>query len=91
MKKILVSTDDVVLAQVATALGYFGCPNLQKQGRAAHILLRYEPTYTTFPAADNIPIPTGDQYLAALIIPSFKSLRQVGFEASDLGQDVAPW
>ncbi|GMP68674.1 hypothetical protein CsSME_00028216 [Camellia sinensis var. sinensis] len=39
LKKILVSTDDAVLAQVATALGYFGRPNLQKQGRAAHILL----------------------------------------------------
>ena len=85
MKKILVSTDDAVLAQVATALRYFGRPNLQKQGRAAHILLRYEPTYITFSAADNIPIPSGDQQLAALIFPSFKSLRQVGLEASDSG------
>ncbi|KAF5933049.1 hypothetical protein HYC85_029220 [Camellia sinensis] len=90
LKKILVFADDAVFSQIATALGYFGRPNLQKQGRAAYILLRYEPTYTTFSAADNIPIPSGDQQLAALIFPSFKSLRQVGLKASNSGQDVEP-
>ncbi|GMP53526.1 hypothetical protein CsSME_00018968 [Camellia sinensis var. sinensis] len=30
-------------------------------GRAAHILLRYKPTYATFSATDNIPIPRGKQ------------------------------
>ncbi|GMP94015.1 hypothetical protein CsSME_00043630 [Camellia sinensis var. sinensis] len=39
LKKILVSTDDAVLAQVPIALGYFGRPNLQKPERVAHILL----------------------------------------------------
>ncbi|KAF5933381.1 hypothetical protein HYC85_029552 [Camellia sinensis] len=90
LKKILVSADDAVLSQVAAALGYFSRLNLQKQGRAAQILLRYEPTYTTFSAANNIPIPSGDRQLAALIFPSFRSLRQVGLEASNSGQDVEP-
>ncbi|GMP41767.1 hypothetical protein CsSME_00011742 [Camellia sinensis var. sinensis] len=83
LKKVLISTDDAILAQIKTALQFFGRPNLQKQGRAAHILLRYEPTYTTFSAAENILIPRGEQHLTALIFLSFKGLRQIGFEASD--------
>ncbi|GMP56021.1 hypothetical protein CsSME_00020647 [Camellia sinensis var. sinensis] len=54
-----------------------------KPGRAAHILLRYEPTYTTFSTANNIPIPRSKEHLTALVFPSFKNLRQIGFEASD--------
>lgn len=90
MKKILISADDAVLAEIKTALKYFGRPNVQKQGRVAHILLRYEPTYTTFSAADDILIPNGEQHISALIFPSFKTLRQIGFEASDSEQDVEP-
>lgn len=90
LKRILLSTDGAVLEEIKTALRYFGRPNVQKHGRAAHILLRYEPTYTTFSAADGIPIPFGDQHLSALIFPNFKSLRQIGLEDSDSGQDVEP-
>ena len=88
LKKILPSTDDAVLEEIKSALRYFGRPNVQKQGRAAHILLRYEPTYTTFSAADGIPIPSGDQHISALLFPSFKSLRQIGLEDSDLVEDA---
>ncbi|GMP36012.1 hypothetical protein CsSME_00008262 [Camellia sinensis var. sinensis] len=76
--------------EIKSALRYFGHPNMQKQGRAAHILLRYEPTYTTFSAADGIPIPSGDQHLSALLFPSFKSLRQIGLKDSDSGEDAEP-
>ena len=41
------------------------------------------PTYTTFSAADHIPISRGEDHLTALIFPSFKILRQIGLEASD--------
>ena len=43
LKKILTSVDNAVLRDIKIALDYFGSPNVQKQGRAAHILLRYEP------------------------------------------------
>ncbi|GMP92442.1 hypothetical protein CsSME_00042665 [Camellia sinensis var. sinensis] len=86
LKKVFVSTDDAVLAKIKTALQFFGRPNLQKQGRAAHILLRYEPTYATFSAADNISIPRAEQQFTALIFPSFKNLRHIGLEASDSEQ-----
>ena len=89
LKKVLPSTDDAVLEEIKSALRYFGRPNVQKQGRAAHILLRYEPTYTTFSAADGIPIPSGDQHLSALLFPSFKSLRQIGLEAEPVVEVVA--
>ena len=71
LKRILTSADDVVLAEIKTALKNFGRLNVQKQGRATYILQRYEPTYTTFSAADDIPIPTGEQHLTALVLPSF--------------------
>ena len=90
MKRVLTSADDAVLSDIKTALKYFGRPNVQKQGRAAHILLRYEPTYTTFSATDNISIPIGEQHHTTLIFPSFKSLRQIGLETSDLKQDLEP-
>ncbi|CAL5324424.1 unnamed protein product [Camellia sinensis] len=83
LKKVLVSDDDVMLVEIKTALQFIGRPNLRKQGRAAHILLRYEPTYITFSEADNIPIAQGDNQLAALIFPSFKNLRQISLESSD--------
>ncbi|GMP83226.1 hypothetical protein CsSME_00037215 [Camellia sinensis var. sinensis] len=83
LKRVLVSDDDVVLVEIKTALQFISRPNLQKQGRVAHILLRYEPTYTTFSAADNIPILRGDNHLTTLIFPSFKNLRQIGLETSD--------
>ncbi|GMQ09847.1 hypothetical protein CsSME_00053087 [Camellia sinensis var. sinensis] len=44
LKKIQTSADDAVLVEIKTALKYFGRPNVQKQGRAAYILLWYEPT-----------------------------------------------
>ncbi|GMP75243.1 hypothetical protein CsSME_00032404 [Camellia sinensis var. sinensis] len=68
--------------------GHPGCHVTPR--RAAHILLRYEPTYTTFSAADSIPIASGDQHLSALLFPSFKSLRQIGLEDSDSGEDAEP-
>ncbi|GMP76120.1 hypothetical protein CsSME_00032933 [Camellia sinensis var. sinensis] len=83
LKRALVSDDDAVLAEIKTALQFVDRPNLQKQGRATHILLWYEPTYTTFSATDNIPILRGDNHLTALIFPSFKNLRQIGLETSD--------
>ncbi|GMP68459.1 hypothetical protein CsSME_00028081 [Camellia sinensis var. sinensis] len=83
LKKVLTSTDDVVLLEIKVALKYFSGPSFQEQGRAAHVLLRYEPTYTTFSAAENIPIPKGEEFLTALILTDFKNLRQVGFEGSD--------
>ncbi|GMP73308.1 hypothetical protein CsSME_00031097 [Camellia sinensis var. sinensis] len=70
LKRVLVSDDDVVLAEIKIVLQFVGRPNLQEQWRAAHILLRYKPTYTTFSAADNISI-------------LFKILRQIGLETSD--------
>ena len=88
MKRILTSANDEVLAEIKTALNYFGRLNVQKQGRAAHILLWYEPTYTTFLTTDDIPIPFGEQHLTALVFPSFKILRQIGFEASDSEQGL---
>ncbi|GMP23807.1 hypothetical protein CsSME_00001277 [Camellia sinensis var. sinensis] len=84
LKKVLTSTDDAVLLEIKVALKYFGRPSLQKQGRAAHVLLRYKPTCTTFSAAENIPILKGEEFLTALILTDFKKLRQVGFEGSDL-------
>ncbi|XP_028051955.1 uncharacterized protein LOC114256485 [Camellia sinensis] len=89
LKKVLSSTDDAVLSDIKVALKYFGRRSLQKQGRAAHILLRYEPTYTTFLAAENIPVPEGEDSLIALILSDFKNLRQVGFEGSDSERGVA--
>ena len=41
LKKVLVSYDDVVLAEIKTTLQFVGRPNLQIQVRVAHILLRY--------------------------------------------------
>ncbi|GMP68384.1 hypothetical protein CsSME_00028015 [Camellia sinensis var. sinensis] len=90
LKKILLSTDDAVLEEIKSALRYFGRPNVQKQGRATHILLRYEPTYTTFLATDGIPIPSSDQHLSALLFPNFKSLRQIGLEDLDSWEDAEP-
>lgn len=80
---MLVSADDAVLADIKIALQFVGRPNLQKQGRAAHILLRYAPSYATFSAADHIPVPRGEDHLTALIFPNFKSLKEIGLEASD--------
>lgn len=90
MKKILPSTDGAVLEEIKSALRYFGHPNVQKQGRAAHILLQYEPTYTTFLAAEGIPIPSDDQQLSTLIFPSFKSLRQIDLEDSNSKAEAEP-
>ncbi|XP_028072598.1 uncharacterized protein LOC114274822 isoform X1 [Camellia sinensis] len=86
LKKVLVSADDAVLAEIKIALQFFGHPSRQKQGRAAHILLRYEPTYAPFSAADNIPIPRGEEHLTTLIFPNLKNLRQTGLEAFDSEQ-----
>ena len=83
LKKIRASTDDAVLSDIRVALSYFGRRSLHKQGRAAHVLLCYEPTYTTFSAAENIPIPEGEDFLVARIFSDFKNLRRVGFEGSD--------
>ncbi|GMP80494.1 hypothetical protein CsSME_00035572 [Camellia sinensis var. sinensis] len=58
LKRALSSADEAVLDQVKTILNYKGRANLQGQGRAAHVLLRYDPTYSTFSTADNIPVPT---------------------------------
>lgn len=48
-----------------------------------HVLLNYYPTYSTFTAADNILVPSGERQLIALIFPSFKSLRDISAEGSD--------
>ncbi|KAF5933540.1 hypothetical protein HYC85_029711 [Camellia sinensis] len=77
LKKVLSSTDGAVLSDIEVALKYFGRRSLQQQGRAAHILLRYEPTYTTFSAAENIPVPEGEDSIIALILSDFKNLRQI--------------
>lgn len=80
-----------MLSQVKTALEFFDHPNLQKQGRAAHVLLRYDPKYSTFSTADHILILKGKQYLTTLIFPNFKSLRDIGLEGSaseDQGGEV---
>ncbi|GMP32323.1 hypothetical protein CsSME_00006132 [Camellia sinensis var. sinensis] len=71
LKKVLTSTDDAILSKIKTAL------------KAAHVLLRYDPTYTTFSASENIPIPEGKEFLTALILTDFKNLRQIGCEGSD--------
>ncbi|GMP99884.1 hypothetical protein CsSME_00047193 [Camellia sinensis var. sinensis] len=63
LKKVLTSTNDAVLSEI--------------KGRAAHVLLRYKPTYTTFSTAENIPVPKGEEFLTALILTDFKNLRQV--------------
>ncbi|KAF5931794.1 hypothetical protein HYC85_027965 [Camellia sinensis] len=89
LKKVLSSTDGAILSDIEAALKYFGRRSLQKQGRAAHILLHYEPTYTTFSAAENIPVPEGEDSLIAFILSDFKNLRQVGFEGSDSERGVA--
>ncbi|THF95462.1 hypothetical protein TEA_007724 [Camellia sinensis var. sinensis] len=54
-----------------------------KSKGGVHVLLRYNPTYSTFSAADHIPIPRGEQHLTTLIFPNFKSLRDIGVEGSD--------
>ncbi|GMP47030.1 hypothetical protein CsSME_00014968 [Camellia sinensis var. sinensis] len=84
LKKILTSTDDAVLLEIKTALKYFGRRSLQKQGKAAHVLLCYELTYTTFSAAENISISKGEKFFTALILTDFRNLRQVGCEGVDL-------
>ncbi|GMP48051.1 hypothetical protein CsSME_00015547 [Camellia sinensis var. sinensis] len=83
LKKVLISTDDAILSKIKTTLKYFGQPSLQKQGRAAHFLLYYEPTYITFSAAENIPISKGEEFLIALILTNFRNLRQISREGSD--------
>ncbi|XP_028119848.1 uncharacterized protein LOC114317313 [Camellia sinensis] len=83
LKKVLTSTNNVVLSEIKVALRYFGWPSLQKEGRAAHALLRYDPTYTTFSGAENILVPKGEEFLTALILTDFKNLRQVGLEGSN--------
>ncbi|GMP76093.1 hypothetical protein CsSME_00032915 [Camellia sinensis var. sinensis] len=83
LKKVLTSTNNVVLSEIKVALRYFGWPSLQKEGRAAHVLLRYDPTYTTFSGAENILVPKGEEFLTALILTDFKNLRQVGLEGSN--------
>ncbi|GMP93610.1 hypothetical protein CsSME_00043366 [Camellia sinensis var. sinensis] len=76
LKKVLTSTDDAVLSEIKVTLRYFGRPSLQKQRRVAHVLLHYEPTFTTFSAAENIPVPKDEEFLTALILTDFKNLRQ---------------
>ncbi|CAL5359294.1 unnamed protein product [Camellia sinensis] len=83
LKKVLISADDAVLKQIKTALQFFGRPNLQKQWKAAYVLLRYEPTYATFSTANHIPIPKGEHQLTVLIFPNFKCLRDIGLEVSN--------
>ncbi|CAL5435844.1 unnamed protein product [Camellia sinensis] len=83
LKKVLISADDAVLKQIKTALQFFGRPNLQKQWKAAYVLLRYEPTYATFWTANHIPIPKGEHQLTVLIFPNFKCLRDIGLEVSN--------
>ncbi|GMP44280.1 hypothetical protein CsSME_00013288 [Camellia sinensis var. sinensis] len=80
---VLTLIDDAVLSEIKTALKYFGRRSLQKQGRAAHVLPRYEPTYTTFSAMENILIPKSEEFLTTLTLTDFKNLRQVGCEGSD--------
>lgn len=82
LKKVSTSTDDVILSEIKIGLKYFGRPSLQKQGRAAHILLKYEPTYTTFSTAENIPIPRGEEFPMALILTNFRNLHQISLEGS---------
>ncbi|GMP95012.1 hypothetical protein CsSME_00044235 [Camellia sinensis var. sinensis] len=69
LKKVLTSTNDAVLSEI--------------KGRVAHVLLRYDPTYMTFSAAENIPVSKGEEFLTALILTDFNNLRQVGLEGSD--------
>ncbi|XP_028065925.1 putative proline-rich receptor-like protein kinase PERK6 [Camellia sinensis] len=83
LKKVSIPTNDAVLSEIKVALKYFGRPSLQKQGRTAHILLKYELTYTTFSAAENILIPRGEEFPTALILTNFRNLRQIGVEGSD--------
>ncbi|GMP49963.1 hypothetical protein CsSME_00016765 [Camellia sinensis var. sinensis] len=83
LKKVLTSTDDAVLSKIKVALKYFGRLSLRKQGRVAHVLLRSKPTYSTFSAAENIPISKGEEFFTALILTDFQNLRQVGYEGSD--------
>ena len=71
LKKVLVSADDAVLADIKIALQFVGRPNLQKQGRAAHILLRYAPFYAMFLTADHIPVPRGEDHRTGIIFRSF--------------------
>ena len=49
-----------------------------------HILLRYDPTYSTFSALDHIPVLRVEHQLMALIFTNFKSLRDIGLEGSDV-------
>ncbi|XP_028056221.1 uncharacterized protein LOC114260333 [Camellia sinensis] len=83
LKKVSISTNDAVLSEIKVVLKYFGHPSRQKQGRAARILLQYEPTYTTFSTAENILIPRGEEFPTALILTNFRNLRQIGVERSD--------
>lgn len=55
------------------------------------MLLKYDPTYSTFLVADHIPIPRCERHLTTLIFLSFKSLRDIGLEGSasdDQGGEV---
>ncbi|KAF5951137.1 hypothetical protein HYC85_009081 [Camellia sinensis] len=88
LKKVLVSADDAVLAQIKTVHQFFGHPNLQNQGRAAHILLRYEPTYSTFSAADNILIPKGEQ--SDNLREEVDEALNLAFEEADLNPSNSP-
>ncbi|GMP25951.1 hypothetical protein CsSME_00002593 [Camellia sinensis var. sinensis] len=78
LKKLITSEDEAVLAQIKTTLEYTGLENLEGQGRVAHILLRYDPSYLTCAVANHILIPKGKQQLTALVLESFVNLRDVG-------------
>ncbi|GMP58403.1 hypothetical protein CsSME_00022083 [Camellia sinensis var. sinensis] len=78
LKKVLASADDVVLQQIKTTLEFFSHPNLQKQGRAAHILSEpLSPVHTDFP-----PAPVKVESSPALV----KETEQVIVDESAAGQ-----
>ncbi|KAL7161642.1 hypothetical protein ACSBR2_042168 [Camellia fascicularis] len=61
LKNSLTFGDEAVLDQVKATLEYDGRSNLQGQGRVVHILLRYNPSYSTFTVVDHISIPRGEE------------------------------
>ncbi|GMP81736.1 hypothetical protein CsSME_00036349 [Camellia sinensis var. sinensis] len=88
LKRALTSADEAILEQVETVLNYKGCANLQGQERTAYILLRYDPTYSTFSVADNIPMPAHEWQLTALMFPGYKNLRDIGIEGFDASEEI---
>ncbi|GMP97479.1 hypothetical protein CsSME_00045715 [Camellia sinensis var. sinensis] len=77
LKKCLSSRNEAILDQIKAVLDFVSHPNLHRQGCTNHILLKYDPSCSTFTAANHIPTPRGEQQLMALVFPSFLNFRKI--------------